>query len=205
MKLLSTLIVATALIAIAASGACAEGFAIGFKGGVTATSVYGDLSDRYEHKLCVAGGVFLSVSLSERVGLQGELLYVRKGANVSDSDGLAVWLDYVEVPMLVKVSLPVGESFVPNLFVGPALGFNVRAESGVGDDFENLERYVSDTDVSIVVGAGFDHQLGGASLVGDIRYEFGLMNVNDEDAFVGDVASQKNHGIVAMVGIAFSL
>jgi hypothetical protein len=205
-----TLLIATALLASVAGSADAGETIIGCKGGLAVTSIYGDLGDVYDNRMGIVGGGFATLYFSEYVGVQAEFLYVMKGATATmydewDEYNFDYSFDYIEVPMLLKIRVPFGETVAPNAFMGPALALNVRAEGSVDGYEEDMADYISDIDLGIVAGVGLDVRFDTIVLTGDLRYELGLMNLLDEDEVGGDVASEKNHGVLIMIGAGFSL
>jgi hypothetical protein len=64
--------------------------------------------------------------------IQPEVYYSMQGAKYEEEeDDVQVKVifkyDYIQVPVLAKVNIPIESSIKPNVFLGPALGINVRA------------------------------------------------------------------------------
>ncbi|HKK92534.1 MAG TPA: hypothetical protein VJ925_03835, partial [Longimicrobiales bacterium] len=114
------------------------------------------------------------------------------GATVEDFT-----LNYLEIPAVLKVGLPLG-GLKPSIFAGAALGFNTSCESGGGGDCDDQ---VTSTEFSGVVGADLAIYLSGISLWADARYNVGLNDIADGDAF-GDF---KNRAFNLTAGIGFRL
>lgn len=83
------------------------------------------------------------------------------------------------------------EPFVPYVFAGPSVSYLISSsfagennleskESTVTGTVDNTENYRALT-VAIIAGAGARLKLGGFYLVGDIRFQYGLMNAINTD------------------------
>ena len=101
-------------------------------------------------------GVFAGVKFSDKLGIQGDLLYSQQGAN---SDPKDIDLNYINVPIVLKYYLIQGF----NLQAGPQFGFIV-------DDNIEAESF----DLAGVLGLGYDFPFG-IRIEG--RHNFGLTDV----------------------------
>lgn len=161
----------------------------------------------------MVGGVLL-IDLPGPVALQPELLYVRKGSNVtvnvsgtlsdqpiSLSTSLDVTVDYVQVPVLGKLQIPIAGPYTPTVFAGPAVAVKVSEDVNVPDpdlapnDGGDIARSV---DAGLVFGAGVDVEGPGYTILFDTRYDLGLRNLSEDDA-----ADLKNGSIALAVGVVF--
>jgi hypothetical protein len=158
----------------------------------------GDETDGLDSRTGFLIGGFATIDFGAPVLVQPELTYVQKGASaeINDSD-ITQKLDYIEIPVLVKYKIPAG-GFSPNLFAGPALGFNINAERSNGDT-QDISDSTSGTEFGLYLGAGADFGLSAGTLSVDARYNLGLSNILDTD---GD-ASQNNQGFMITAGFAF--
>ena len=142
-------------------------------------------------------GAFAAVRLSRVFSVVGEVLYFDKGGAYDvrvpiDIPGVSVTvhderrLSYVEVPVLVKLSVPLSRAVRPTFLTGPSVGFNLKAElrsdilvqvPGVRlelRDKKDVKSEVNDLEWSWVVGGGLDLDLGKVTLILDQRFFFGL-------------------------------
>jgi hypothetical protein len=112
-------------------------------------------------------GVFVGLKMSDKIGIQADLLYSQQGAKF---DGSEFDLTYVNVPVVLKYYLVQGL----NIQAGPQFGFVVddKFKSVIGDieTSANAESF----DLTGVVGLGYDLPMG---LRLDGRYNFGLTDV----------------------------
>jgi hypothetical protein len=118
-------------------------------------------------KLGFVGGGFLQLNFGGFFSLRPEVLYEQKGNAISGKN-TSVELDYVEVPVLVKLSsgIPV---INPSILLGPSFAWNTLASNVSKADS------INSSDIGLVAGIEFD--LGKILLSG--RYELGLENVTN--------------------------
>ena len=143
------------------------------------------------------GGLLAEIPLTAFLSLQPELLYVHKGGRykvvvpvglpgvsveVEESRGLT----YLEVPVLLKLSLAVSKplrlTFVTGPSVGLALGAELWSEVDIevpGMSFtlknqEDIRRDVNDVELSYIIGGLFDLSLAKGKIVVDQRFSFAL-------------------------------
>ena len=118
------------------------------------------------YKLGFVGGAFLSLNIGNVIAIRPEILYEQKGVQYTGTSSTTE-LDYVEVPILLKLSL--GLPLVnPAIILGPSFAWNTVAQSG-GNDLSG----VNTSDVGLVGGLEFD--ISKFFISG--RYELGLDNV----------------------------
>lgn len=154
-------------------------------------------------------GGFVLVDISGPIAIQPELMYLQKGASDEETfDGTTITsttkLDYIEVPFLAKLQVPLEEGISPNLFVGPTLGINVAAEAevegGGESETQDISDNVSGTEFGLTLGGGIDINLSDTILTGDIRYGIGLTSIDESDDL-----SINNQGFMITAGFALAL
>lgn len=193
------------LILVSFSAQAQIGF--GVTAGASTSNFSGDVGD-VDMKLGFLGGVFLDVPLGPTLALHPELLYMQKGAKTQYYDGdMTQKLNYIEIPLLVKFKFSVPLSPVtPFIFAGPSVGFFLNGtnsfEEGILDGIENDIENVKTFDLGLSVGAGVGFKMGTGELNANLRYNLGLMNIDDTD---GTDISMKNNYIALLIGYEFSL
>lgn len=220
MKRLNTIIVtgALALMFLLPNSSLASGIKGGLKIGVSSAKLHGDdvgdLEDLFgedlKSRIGFSVGGFITFNISEMFAIQPEVLYTMKGLRYEEEifgETLKVWmkLDYLEIPVLVKIIFPSPGGVNPYLFAGPAvaikLSAKVKAEIAGESEEEPIEEGLKSTDFGLVIGAGVDFGFG-ASGMGkmtlDVRYSLGLSTISD---FEGD--DVKNGAFSLMVGFSF--
>lgn len=187
---------------VSTSAALGQGRTLGVRLGTSIASLNTDAQDLLdrENRTGVVAGVFYNRSLGGPLGYQIEVLYAGRGTDFED--GSSFDLAYVEIPALLKVSVPVG-MLRPGLFGGVALAVKVDCQVDDGtstkcDDVEGLD--VKSTDWNAVVGGDLQLGLAGLSIWGDARYYVGLSNIGEFADVVEDVKN-RSWELTAGVGI----
>ena len=149
---------------------------IGVEGGFNIASLNGPVDDVFATRLGFVGGAFLNLPFGPTLALQPELLYEQKGGQVN---GNPYRLDYVEVPVLLDISLvgPLG------ILLGPSFAANVDNQ-GVSNP--------NSTDVGLILGA----QLDFLPILLSGRYEVGLTDVSTN-------ANIQNGTFTFLAGLSF--
>lgn len=221
-KALGLLLLGVLLALVAAPPAEAQ-FRV--SGGYDLTSFFGAGQEGASTRASLGfGGSAALLSLGPLI-VMGEAYYRQKGArNVTEfnervlEEGSAeIGLDYIEIPVLLRVNLPtMGGRFVPYLNGGPAFGWNVNcgirfqgetgtAEQDCGDlEGENLGETLRSYEQGFAVGGGVDIALFGGigALNVDARLTQGLSRINER----GDgVAEVRNRAFSVMLGYSFGI
>lgn len=167
-------------------------------------------------------GVFFTINLSDFLSFQPEIMYVTKGAGFTETQSIEdlveasldvqLKMEYVEVPILLKISFPVGGGVRPGIFGGPYIAYNIKASvltavevvaAGVviGNDETEVDlEDVEHLDYGFVLGGCLEFNMGAATVVLDARYTKGLRNLLEG---IGTDETVKNQTVVFMVGLGF--
>lgn len=125
------------------------------------------------------GGGFVTLDFSESLSLQAEALLTRKGSsqvNLSfdyPTYRYSLVIDYLEVPLLIRLLTSPGSRSGFFLQAGPAMGFKLGGKlvrSGEPIPFDGLKS----TDMGIVYGIGWLKKSG---IVSELRYTMGLTKI----------------------------
>ena len=211
MKTLRLFCLATLITALLTAPAFAGPLGKTIKGGISYATIEHDFLD-FDHDLGFVLGLAMNYGLTPGLALQPEILYVQMGAadvaTATDEMGQVIGtldvttnLDYIQIPVLLKVDVPLSGSILPTLLLGPAVAFNINADNhleGMGIDESGDLEDISSTDVSLILGLGMKLGAGPAGVNLELRYNHGLKNIYD-DALV-DI---HNRSIQAMVGYSF--
>ncbi|HAH51274.1 MAG TPA: hypothetical protein DF712_02155 [Balneola sp.] len=164
----------------------------GVKGGLN-YSTFNDTEDvEYKTGFLVGAYANFKIPLSP-VSVQPEILFAQYGAKAENAD-FQFNVNYVQIPVLLKFGFETPGA-QPNVYFGPYMSFNTKAEVANNDGSFNLEDDAKDNEFGVIVGAGIDV----SKLRLGLRYTAGLTNVA-EDNFND---SAKNGAIALTVGIAF--
>ena len=191
----------------------AQGLSGGISGGLSLATLSGDdASDDLDYRKGLVAGAFLDLPLGEIIGVTSGLYYVQKGFSQEvGGDDVALKLDYLEVPVLLRVSVAGGEAMGISVFLGPTLGFQMKCEGEAdqvsadcdvfdfpGSDFDPSKSF----DLGAAFGAGLAFALsGGTSILANAVYDIGLTSIDDSTA-ERDV---KNEAILLQVGLGFNV
>jgi len=180
---------------------------IGLKAGLSIADYKGGWPDTDSQKgFC--GGAFITCSINEMFAVQTEFLFSMKGAdlgekvrtdefgNIIETSSVREVLNYLEIPVLGKLSVLPQSCVKPNLFAGPSFALKLSGKHKVGSQETDIE-YLKDTDYGLVLGGGVDFELGQGQLTVDARYTLGLAKIYDSGMDV------KNRVISVMLGYSF--
>jgi opacity protein-like surface antigen len=201
----------TLVLVACGTSAAQAGMAFGVKGGVSLSHVNADLFDT-DNRTGFVGGVYGAFDLSPMFGFQPELLFVRKGAELFSTDvtiggitfgsvGSTLDVDYIEIPVLLRLSAPTPGPVAFRLLAGPVASFKVDEKISttglVGYTLDSDQ--VKTADYGLAAGAAVAFRSGTMSVVAEGRYTLGLADVSDLP-FGGEV---KNGAIYATLGLEF--
>jgi hypothetical protein len=163
---------------------------VGLKGGLNIANFSGDVEDA-SMRLSFHGGGYVNLSISDRLGLQPELLFNSMGSKFeyTESDPDIGQVDVTETYKLSYISIPVmlminiTDNF--NFQLGPQISILASAKGKLevsGDGFsESIEEDVKDgfksTDLAVNAGLGVNFGKINASA----RYSLGLSSISDND------------------------
>lgn len=168
------------------AAAPAAGLSGGLKLGINTAFILGrDVSDfpYYDSdwllRFGFCGGGFVTIDLSESVSIQAEGLLTRKGSsqvNLSfdyPTYRYSLVIDYLEVPLLIRLLTSPRSRSGFFLQAGPAMGFKLGG--GLKRDGETYPPVgIKSTDMGIVYGIGWLKKSG---IVSELRYTMGLTKI----------------------------
>ncbi len=174
----------------------------GIKAGLSVANFTGADASGFSSKTGFAFGGFLEFSLSPSLALQPELYYVMKGASVSP---LSIKLSYLEVPVLLKMTIPTAGQISPNFYVGPFFSVMLSADASANGQSASVSDFFNSTDVGLTVGAGIGFPVTRGKITIDGRYDLGLTKPwKSVDTQIGPVVPDiKNGAILLLVGYSF--
>lgn len=162
----------------------------------------GDFQTASESTSSYAVGVQGLVKFQKFIGLAPQLLFARRGW---DTEGFAFGqefateyrISYLELPILLRIAVPIGDVVAPKLLVGPhgALFLDGKATGGTtgpfldataGTDIDSED--VNDLQFGVTAGVGLDLNFNVVVLTSDVRYvrnftQIFESNVDDEKLF----------------------
>lgn len=221
------------LIAAAVSlstGAGAQRVRFGSHGGVTLariteldpTRAFGGFLFTRRDRIGAQAGVFATVPVRGAWSLQPEVNYTQKGVRVETSfapvDGgpatIDIAVDYVELPLLLRLDAARNRPWHPFAVAGPQLGIRVRCQTDLatgGTTFSSrcaapdgtpytIDTPFTRTEVAGVAGLGVTGPLGRRRLYAQLRYARSLRTISpDAEAPL----SPKHAGVAILLGLGF--
>ena len=198
-------ILTTALLVTICFGASAhaQGLEKGVRGGVNFTTTVisgeGDVG-AVDWQLRGVFGGFVTWRFTRWLELQPEVLYAMKGASSEEFVETKLLLDYLEVPVLVRVTR--GDAGATRYYVagGPSVGLllraRTRADFGGSTEEIDIKDELENVDFGLVVAGGIEF----GAIVVDGRYTHGLTNIDQASRGVDEI---KNRAVSVTVGIKF--
>ncbi|MCH8556551.1 MAG: PorT family protein [Balneolia bacterium] len=189
-----TVFVAVGLLFFGSQQANAQqDISFGVKGGIslyninTSVSAGGfSIDETSDRRLGFVLGAYAIVPFHDMFAFQPELLFVQKGGNDSNGDDdffggdTELILNYIDIPLLVRFNVPIETNLNPYLIAGPSVGFLVSATEKFDGESEDASDFLNSLNFGFNIGAGVNF----GQLNVDLRYEFGLSNIfDDEDDF----------------------
>lgn len=199
------------LLGVSAVSAHAQ---VGIRGGVNLTKFVGGDAADYQSAQGLNLGMSVPLFRMGPLSLVPEVYYSQKGAKQSALLGaptFALDLDYVEVPVLAKLSIPLRRSLSAYVAGGPAFAWNINCSFSIasagdanlagatpcGETFGSFNTAMDKADRGIVLSGGLDFVVpgvGGLNL--DARLVRGLARLGTADNG-GDL---KNQSVTLMLG-----
>lgn len=193
---------------------------------ITTVSKFGEMT--FDN---ISYGILFGFNLTGNIGIQAEVNYAGYGADNIDRtylyspqspalqpygefsvvDHLDLDLNYIDIPLMVKLTLSkIG--FSPYLYAGVNWGINVQGNTTIVRKISATEavyrEYKDDitdrilyNELAPVGGIGAKWNFGSLSLLIDVRYKHGFMNVSNIDNNLGF----KNRTLWGSLGLVYNL
>jgi hypothetical protein len=186
------------VLAFVVSPLSARDIMVGVKGG----GIFANLSggDVFNNSITDGGtgGVFMRHPLTRIIAVQPEALFVTKGAKYEAAGIKAEQkVNYIEIPLLVRATLPNESRIRPSIFAGPAIGM-LRTNKIINGGNIDITNATRSADISVVAGAGIEYLVGRGCALIEGRYDMGLTSIMKKSG--GEQKDVKNRVISIMVG-----
>jgi hypothetical protein len=196
-----SLALCTFLLALPAVAPASAQVTLGLRGGLNTAFFTGGDAAGTDPRLGAVGGAFVRYDVTPRLGLQVEALYSQEGAedDVIGQEGTYKF-DYIDIPVLVRLGVPVSRFADAGVYAGPSFGIPVRDDFvDAIDGFEDEQGAA--TDVGLVLGA--DYWAGPFGV--DLRYTAGLTDAfSDEiDGELVEPLDIRNAAFSVTLGLRF--
>ncbi len=177
-------VAATLLVSVSISPAWGQSRA-GLSLGATASELYGDfITVRGDTKWGFYGGAFGEALVGDALALHLGVNYAQKGGRgfagtgLLDSEKIELDLNYIELPFLVELMLPLGATWGLTAYGGIAAAFNTGCKASLGggskETCKDTALGAAKTEWGIPVGGGLNYTLAnGESVLFEVRYTWG--------------------------------
>ncbi len=204
MKKIYSFLFITAMVAFSFQQVEAQETRFGAKAGISlyslTTSASGggmSVSETSDMKLGFAVGAYAIIPFSDSFAFQPELMFVQKGGEESNGGDVEVTLNYLDIPLLARYTLPLDGNVVPYLNAGPVIGISLGGTESFDGDSEDIEDLNG-----VVFGVAIGGGVGFGQFHVDLRYEFGVTDIIETEDFGIDLSSTTS-GLLFTVGYTF--
>ena len=162
-----------ALSAILLSATATAQTRFGIKAGISHANIYADNDPTKQFtkaRTSALAGISIEMFAARRFSIQPELNYSYQVATETFNNSLLTY-SYIQVPILAKFYLS-DSAF--NFYLGPQLGFLVKANQKLRDVKTDMKEELQQTDFGGMAGVGFRIKTGWTL---DVRAYHGAMNV----------------------------
>lgn len=204
-------VAAVAATLVTADDAAAQSFQFGPVAGVSIANVTGDDAGETDSRTGFFGGAqVIWQAPGSLFGFETGAMYVQRGAKSSEADlDGTVELDYIAVPLMLRVAPPMdASSFTPVFGLGGEAAFKVGCSvSGEAEgvevdvDCDEMADFIETKsfDFGLAASVGLDFPVGRMTLAPFAKYTYGLTSIDDSEAEV-DV---KNSGFLVGAALRF--
>ena len=200
MKRVSLIVASLFLVLFAAAGtASAQGIGVGVKGGVVFPDFSSDDFD-IDNRTGWQFGLFFGGNRTGIVGVQAEINYLRKSAESTAVSGYEADLDYLQIPVLLKLHTPASSASKFQFYgiVGPSFDIKLRETLAGGSlVVSDLDDAFNTFDIGVIFGAGIE----AGRVIFEGRYSRGFRQINDK---FQETAELKSHSFAVLVGVRFN-
>lgn len=222
MKRFKIFLVTTFLISFSSSFTFAQFSSIGIKAGLNLSKLdsenhygnYVNYGNSYRSGMNI--GLFTEINSSDNFLMHAEIIYSMRGSEfIIEENNLPTYapfphkviykLDYLEIPLLFQYSFLTQSRILPKIFLGPVVSFILNSKIETFDEDNSLGEYdnnrIKSTEFGIIIGVGADYNLSPGKIIIDMRYQYGLTNLNEVD----QIPNIKSNTISFNVGYGMAL
>lgn len=182
------------LLILSTSNSNAQDFSLGVKGGGSLNRMnFANFSPDYETNYGFSFGVIGNYKINQLLSFETDLLIAQKGTKYRDPNyHFSYTLDYISLPLLVKLYMPVESDFKPHLDLGPSINYLINNQKGIDRIIDPNKDYTHEYtpptidytsktrafDFGIITGLGLDFKFFTHTVSMEAQYEFGLTNID---------------------------
>jgi len=174
-------------------------FSVAVKGGIGLATLWGNNSQDSmgmvpAFRSGFYGGLSGAFQFSEFFAVQLECLYSMKGKSItgyydSYTKDISYKLDYCELPITIRYSVPISPISDFFVFAGPNISYRISAikdssiywiqsDAKMPDSSTNIQSQTNPFDFGITLGGGMAIDAGPGEILFDVRYTFGLVSID---------------------------
>lgn len=168
----------------------------GIMAGVNLAKVGGEDTEGVSNRTGLMGGIYVDMPVANAVSIRPELLYSMQGAKADDLDGKGtdgeVKLDYIAVPVMVRVTVPTASQTRPFFALGPNFAFQTKCElegGGTTVSCDDLDAGQKSFDIGGKAEAGVDFDMNGRVFTVGAGYTHGFSKLFEDDDLKNRVIS----------------
>ena len=170
---------------------------VGVIGGFNVAGVWGNEAGGTGYRNGGMTGLVFLRRISDNTFLRAEVAYSQKGteADLYTGEGYETVtgeLEYIDIPLLLEISLAPGKDGSPYFLMGPMTSINLSAKATVAGNKVDVSN-VNKTDFSIVGGFGLGFGAPKRSFMIEMRYALGLFQIF-KDVTANEAAAALNRG-----------
>ncbi len=147
-------------------------------------------------------GRVVKLSLQPSFSQEGTRVYYYRFGEIESFDSIQLRLNYLSVPLLVKVQSTNKHFYA---LAGFEAGFLMNYDLKSNGESLSNQLDIADFNLAVHFGAGYRIFLGYPVLFIELRYAQGLINLTDEPGGEGYIPRVKTTGFKAFVGIELPL
>ncbi|HMG16840.1 MAG TPA: porin family protein [Saprospiraceae bacterium] len=149
---------------------------IGLKAGLNVYNIHYDNDPQDDSRVGWYAGLLGHIHINPRFGIQPELIYSTQGSTHTFGGATnSTDLGYLNIPVMFQYFFDYGF----RVQAGPQVGFLLSAQSESAGVSEDIKDQLAGVDFAIGLGLSYVHVPSGFGV--DIRYNFGLTDISEED------------------------
>jgi hypothetical protein len=191
---------------------------VGLTGGMNLATLSGaDVDGGLKNRTGFMVGGLVVIPVAHNVALQPEILFATKGADFPTTQAVSggMKLQYVEVPVVLRLDVPASGGVKPFAYAGPAFSLKtscafegraqgVSASINCDDVFGQVGEPGALTfrtaDVGGLIGGGLAFDVGGRVVTVGARYELGFVNVMSAGTTTPSTSIDSKNRVLSILG-----
>lgn len=201
---------ATALVTLAclaqASETMAQGIYIGGKGGfgsVNYTVKEGDQDvEGVTGESGLMAGIYAGYQTPSMFAVEVQLMYASKGFGSEAEDGDEFTVQYIQLPLLARLTISEKNAMNPRVFAGPIFGYETSCKWKEGGQLETVDCpfETNSTEAGLLFGGGVSFG-DPIQFTFDVTFDFGLTNARGGGS---NETTFKSNRLSFLLGIEYS-